>query len=188
MKTLHTPLAGKIFASIQAQNPYGVFLAHKEAGPKLSFGVNTTRDVSYEIHLETPTGDLVLSSAHPQMFALLMDKSSRQKAPRLVLYCEGSSMPIIEYDGNATDHNMLRGYVLIQARQEGGTETAVLHAVFDPVNGSSLLIDGAEEVLRHLKICSGLILEGGELYDVTENEWDSELDGSKEFSWTTAMD
>lgn len=151
MQTKPTAIALQVFEGIQRGISSSVFLCEGEDGPRLSFGVNRTGQVEYDIHLRAGTDTISLESGQGNQFALLLDERGSEKALRLVIYLETSELPVLEYNG-ADPGQVLTGYVLITAKSERGTEEAVIHAVFSGVGEDSLLIDASPQLCSHLTI------------------------------------
>ena len=155
MRTSPTQTAVAIFDSVQRQCANAVFLCVGAEGPRLSFGVNQTDQLTYRISLRTPSSSIFLSSEKPEPFALLLDDLDKQGHLRLVLYLPDDAPPCIDWNGFEGDFPV--GEILILAYAQNGIDRAVLHAVFAPSGQSSIIIDSSPKLSRHLGICSELM-------------------------------
>lgn len=159
MRTYPTETALAIFDSIKRKYASAIFLANGELGPRLSFGVNQTDQLTYCINLQTPTSTISLSSKNSEPFALLLDDLGEQGHLRLVLYMPGDAQPHVETNG--VEGDSLLGQILIYAQAQNGVDRAVLHAVFAPDGQSSLIMDSSVKLSRHLNTCAKLFkMEG----------------------------
>lgn len=156
MNTTQTALAGRIFNRVVAKSQDAVFLYTPQDEPLLlSFGPNHISKADYLIRLRSSDGcDVEFSSEDAQPFVLLMDHCGSTKRVRLVLYVNGDSMPVLEYDP-AQGTQMLDGEILIQAQSEDGAHYVTIYAGFGPTDGGkptdTLLIDGSKEMFVHFR-------------------------------------
>lgn len=158
MQTAPTNTASAIFDSVQRRCAGAVFLCMGTEGPRLSFGINQTDQLTYHIYLRTAKSSISLCSDEPEPFALLLDDLGEQGSLRLVLYLPDNPQPRVEWNGR--DGDPPAGQILIQARAQNGLDRAVLHAVFAPAGQSSLIIDSSPKLIKHLDIAS-MFLRGG---------------------------
>lgn len=159
METFPTKTAMAVFASIQRRRSNAVFLCTGAEGPRLSFGVNQTDQLTYHIYLHTPVSSISLCSEKPEPFALLLDDFGKQGHLRLVLYLPDDPQPRIEWDGCEGEFPV--GEILIFAHAQSGVDHAVLHAVFSPSGQSSLIIDSSSTLSQHLELCSEFLRKEG---------------------------
>lgn len=156
MNVPQTALAGRIFERVVSKSKDAVFLYTPQDKPLLlTFGPNRINAADYFIRLRgSDSGDVELSNENTQPFVLLMDHSGSAKRVRLVLYVNGRSMPVFEYDP-AREMQMLEGEVLIQAQSEDGAHYATIYAGFDPTGNEgstdTLLINGSKELFIHFR-------------------------------------
>lgn len=157
MDTNPTPLAIKIFSNIQALDRTAVFLAVRDQGRVLSAGPSRSTEVTCRVFLRSADGDLL---RHDDCeFVILMDGRGPNGSPRLVMYHEGASDPIVEYDQDTEGYSDLVGSVFVTGREPNGNRILTIHAVFNGQKGGSLLIDSSPTLQRHLDQC--MLLTGG---------------------------
>lgn len=157
MDTNPTPLAIKIFSNIQALDRTAVFLAVRDQGRVLSAGPSRSTEVTCRVFLHSAGVDLL--KCDNCEFVILMDGRGANGSPRLVMYHEGASDPVVEYDRDVEGYSDLVGSVFVTGREPNGNRILVVHAIFNGQKGGSLLIDSSPTLQRHLNQCT--LLTGG---------------------------